>query len=159
MPMNCYNHSDKPAQFQCTSCMLLLCNHCVKSFQAGGFNTYFCPGCNSQCEELPANSPPPAEKPRQAPPPPVPQEKTLKIPEPKPAPKVTPPPPKKPVPVPEKASTILIEPEEEASAGRKEDLKPMNTSEINLASLTPLVIQKTAAVSAEIKTPSPLIFL
>lgn len=50
--MKCYNHPDAGAKFKCVSCGLLVCNNCVKSFHAGGFFTYFCPGCNSQCEEL-----------------------------------------------------------------------------------------------------------
>ena len=50
--MKCYNHPEKEATLKCVSCDLLLCRDCVKAFQAGGFFTYFCPGCNSQCEEI-----------------------------------------------------------------------------------------------------------
>lgn len=50
--MNCYTHPEKNAKYQCSSCQLLVCEECVKSFQAGGFLTFFCPGCNGQCDEI-----------------------------------------------------------------------------------------------------------
>ena len=79
--MSCINHPDKAGKFQCTSCQIVLCNQCIKSFQAGGFFTYFCPACNSQCEEIDEKtSPPTAPSAAPQPPPAAPEEKKISVP-------------------------------------------------------------------------------
>lgn len=160
--MSCANHSDKPGQFQCVSCKIVLCNQCVKSFQAGGFFTYFCPACNSQCEEIDEKQSPAGSTPAPSP------EKILQV--------------EKKIPVPVQEKKIKIEeqkvelqpeeslpedipspkPSESTPAGRKIiKLETDNLDEIPVQtgassvklSQAPSVLEGSA-VSAEIKTPS-----
>lgn len=170
--MNCYYHPEKQASYQCTTCKLLLCNQCIKSFQAGGFNTYFCPGCNSQCEEISVleGKVEPAPKPKKNS---EPKSETVfaKKDEPEIIPqKVQPhtphPPPTKPEiakPTPQKSSALEF-PEEEDSGPEIQEMEVMHTAKIDLASLTPPTRKKTEsapeiqAVSAEHKMPAMLPF-
>lgn len=158
--MNCINHTDKPAQFQCINCGMTVCNACVKSFQAGGFFTYFCPACNSQCEEIeikpepapkkapPVSSPPPSEV-TELPPADIsspavdvlPQELT-DLPEEVPQPKATP--AEKPVKSAPASRTGVPPPE----AAPKIGFKKRTDEEASAPSLS-----TTPAVTAEIKTP------
>ncbi len=129
--MSCINHTDKPGKFQCVNCRIVLCSQCVKSFQAGGFFTYFCPACNSQCEEIdekqsPASAPPaePAEK----------KVHEEKIPAPAPE---KPLPPEKKIPVPPEEIKIKIEKPEATTPAVEEMSSPDEPPPVPEASATP----------------------
>lgn len=163
--MSCANHSDKPGQFQCISCKIVLCNQCVKSFQAGGFFTYFCPVCNSQCEEIDekqspasASPPPPPEGKKKIPIPapekiiepsePEPSQETVELPQPAATEKDTPSSkPELTIP-PEGRKIIRLETDDL-------DAMPVTAAKISesLSPKTPSILERPA-VSAEIKTPS-----
>jgi len=50
--VNCKNHVERPAVHVCVHCKIFVCSECVRSYPAGGFETYFCPECNDRCEPV-----------------------------------------------------------------------------------------------------------
>jgi hypothetical protein len=60
--MKCVNHADSHALYECGACQVSFCEVCVQTFQAGTFNTFFCPLCQGQCSEIE-----PDKKPQSAP--------------------------------------------------------------------------------------------
>ncbi|MBN2144796.1 MAG: hypothetical protein JW774_09260 [Candidatus Aureabacteria bacterium] len=49
------NHADRKALYECGPCQVCFCEECVQIFRAGTFNTFFCPQCQGQCQEIESN--------------------------------------------------------------------------------------------------------